>query len=171
MTCEGPDEREVESMAAVLNKYLTFSLGDETYGMPILRVKEIIGLSEITKMPSMPMAVRGVINLRGTIIPIIDLRVKFGMSERAYDNRTCIIVVEPAERDAPRCGLVVDTVSEVMGIPSDFIEPPPRFGNSSENAYLTGLGKMRDKVILLLEIDRVLGGAEVESFGNLQAPA
>ncbi len=158
-------------MAVVLNKYLTFALGDETFGMPILRVKEIIGLSEITKMPGMPVAVRGVINLRGTIIPIIDLRVKFGMPERAYDNRTCIIVVEPAERDAPRCGLVVDTVSEVMDIPSEFIETPPRFGKSLEGSYLTGLGKMRDKVILLLEIDRVLGDAEAELFGDLQAPA
>lgn len=160
-------------MAVTSEKYLTFFLGAETYGMPILSVKEIIGMTDITPMPGMPVAVRGVINLRGSIIPVVDLRLKFGMQERAYDNRTCIIVVESGRRDdgarrtaegplSTRDGLIVDKVSEVLDIARDCIEPPPRFSGTPEEWYIMGLGKVRDMVVMLLEVERILDREERE---------
>ncbi len=159
-------------MAVASGKYLTFALETQTYGMPILCVKEIIGMTDITPLPGMPAAVRGVINLRGNIIPVVDLRLKFGMPERDYDDRTCIVVVESGRKEGAgalqttggplsgRDGLIVDKVSEVLDIPQDSIEEPPRFRGTPAEWYLMGLGKVRDKVVMLLEVERILDREE-----------
>lgn len=142
-------------------KYLTFVLGHEEYGIPIQKVKEIIGMMEITNIPKSPGFIKGVINLRGKIIPIMDLRLKFGLEKKEYTERTCIIVVEVIiEKTKRQMGIVVDTVSEVVNVQKGEIEPPPEYGNHSSVEFLTGLGKVKGKVILLLEIEKILNTEE-----------
>ncbi len=144
-------------MAVQLNRYLTFLLGDEIYGLSIIKVKEIIGMMKITNVPGMPDYVKGVINLRGKIIPAIDLRQKFGFSEAEYDDRTCIIVVEINNAQENRLtGVIVDRVWEVLDIDKENIEDPPAYGNSIDDDFLYGIGKMDDKVIMLLDSDRII---------------
>lgn len=148
-------------------KHLTFSLGNEEYGMPILKVKEIIGLMEITHVPQTPEFIKGVINLRGKIIPIMDLRLKFKMPEKNYNERTCIIVVEVLILEAKRLmGIVVDTVSEVVNIQASEIEPPPQYGTKVEAGFLTGMGKFKGKVVMLLNIEQIINYEEIINLLN-----
>ena len=143
-------------------KYLTFSLADEEYGIGILKVKEIIGMMPITPVPQTPSFVKGVINLRGKVIPVVDLRLKFGMDSMDYTERTCIIVVEiEASSGSILMGIVVDSVSEVMQIKSDDIEDTPRFGTKLNTDYILGMAKMEGKVKILLDIDSVLSSHEL----------
>lgn len=143
-------------------KFLTFALGNEEYGIPIQKVKEIIGIMDITNIPRTPQFIKGVINLRGKIIPVMDLRLKFGLEEKAYNQRTCIIVVEINTAESNRMmGIVVDTVSEVVNIQNGEIEPPPRYSTDIDSEFLIGMGKVKGKVILLLEIEQVLTGEEL----------
>ena len=143
-------------------KFLTFTLGNEEYGIPIQKVKEIIGIMDITNIPKTPLFIKGVINLRGKIIPVMDLRLKFGLDEKAYNQRTCIIVVEISITENKRMmGIVVDTVSEVVNIQNSEIEPPPQYSAHDDNEFLTGMGKVKGKVILLLEIEQVLTSEEL----------
>jgi purine-binding chemotaxis protein CheW len=144
------------------NKFLTFLLGQEIYGLPIKKAKEIIGMMEITHIPKTQGYIKGVINLRGKIIPIVDLRLRFGMVEKEYTDRTCIIVIEAAANDNQRLvGIVVDTVSEVVNIQKGEIEPPPEYDAQIEGNFLMGLGKIKDKVILILDIDKILNREEL----------
>jgi len=146
-------------------KYLTFRLGKEEYGLEILKVKEIMGLMDITTVPQTPMYVRGVINLRGKVIPVIDLRLKFGMEEKDYDDRTCIIVVEiSGSSNSLQMGVVVDSVSEVLNIKSDDIEETPSFGAKLNTDYILGMAKTEGGVKILLDIDRVLNEDEIASL-------
>lgn len=138
-------------------KYLTFQLAGEEYGVEILKVREIIGLMDITCVPQTPEFVEGVINLRGRVIPVIDLRSKFGLPRTEYNDQTCIIVVDVGMM----MGIIVDTVSEVHDIPASSIEPPPSFGGAVDTSFILGMGKVRDSVKILLDIDRVLTGAEL----------
>ena len=152
---------EAAAQSVTHNKYLTFSLGQEEYGVEILKVREIIGVMDITPVPQTPKYVKGVINLRGKVIPVVDLRLKFKMEERSYDERTCIIVVEIKTKGSTiLMGVVVDSVSEVMPIPSDQIEPPPEMGGSIKSSYIMGMAKTKDDVKILLDIDRsvAIGG-------------
>ena len=143
-------------------KFLTFALGNEEYGIPIQKVKEIIGIMDITCIPRTPQFIKGVINLRGKIIPIMDLRLKFGLEEKEYNQRTCIIVVEINIAETKRqMGIVVDTVSEVVNIQKGDIEPPPQYGASLDTRFLTGMGKVKGKVILMLDIEQVLNSEEM----------
>ena len=135
-------------------QFLTFSLGDEEYGVDILKVQEIKGYVPTTRIPNAPHDVVGVLNLRGTIVPIVDLRRKFGMDQVEYDQFTAIVVVVVQNRIM---GMIVDSVSEVMSIPPGDIQPPPDFGGMNANA-LRGMGKVGDKLIILLDIDTVLLG-------------
>ncbi|MFP4662124.1 MAG: chemotaxis protein CheW [Halanaerobiales bacterium] len=138
-------------------KYLTFSLGKEEYGIPILKVKEIIGMMEITPIPKTPIFVQGVINLRGKIIPIIDLRLKFSLEKKEYTERTCIIVVDIESGETKRqVGVAVDAVSEVVNIQKDAIEEPPEYDEEGSEEFLTGIGKLENKVVMLLNTDKVL---------------
>lgn len=136
-----------------LNKYLTFALGEEEYGLEILKVREIIGLMDITRVPRMPDFIRGVINLRGKIIPVVDLRLKFGMDEQEDTKETCIIVVD---LEKLLIGVVVDKVSEVLDILEDRIEETPDFGISVDTEFILGVGKCDDDVVMILDIAKVL---------------
>jgi len=143
-------------------KYLTFSLGKEDYGIPILQVREIIGMMEITHVPRTPVFIKGVINLRGKIIPIMDLRSKFGMETIDYTERTCIIVVEiNVNNTKKQMGVVVDMVSEVLNIAQNEIEAALEYGAKVEGDFLTGMGKVKDKVIMLLNIDKIINCEEM----------
>lgn len=143
-------------------KYLTFSLSGEEYGIGILKVKEIIGLMAITTIPRMPAYLKGVINLRGKVIPVIDLRLKFTMAEADYTERTCIIVVEIAG-GAGRLliGVIVDSVSEVLNVKGADIEDTPAFGAKLDTEYILGMAKTGGRVKILLDIDRVLNSEEL----------
>ena len=143
------------------NKFLTFRLGDECYAIPILKIKEIIGMMAITKIPKLPKFIKGVINLRGKIIPVVDLRIKFGLDEKAYDERTSIIVMEIQNGSTTNInGVVVDTVQEVMDIPDSSIEPPPQYGSAANQEFLTGMGKVNENVIMLLDVDKIFSDSE-----------
>ena len=146
--------------ADLAGKHLTFVLGAEEYGVPVLKVREIIKIMDITHVPQMPTHVKGVVNLRGKVIPVVDLRLKFGFPELAYTERTCIIVVEvalPASRIM--MGIVVDAVSEVLNITPDEIEETPEFGERVTTDFMRGLAKVKGTVKVLLDLDRVLGAA------------
>lgn len=143
-------------------KYLTFSLEGEEYGIGILKIKEIIGLMPITRVPKTPPFVKGVINLRGKVIPIMDLRLRFGMEPAEYTERTCIIVVEMASAKGDiMIGLIVDSVSEVLNIKHEDIEQTPSFGTKLDTEYILGMAKVNKGVKILLNIDRVLTDAEI----------
>lgn len=149
-------------------KYLTFNLSTENYGIEILRVREIIGMLKVTKVPRMPKYVKGVINLRGRVIPVIDLRLRFGIEQRKYDRRTCIIVVEvQGEASGMLVGVIVDRVEEVIDFPGKDLEPAPAYGSGLKTEYIRAMGKIQNKVKILLEIDRVLSQAELLHLGEL----
>jgi len=138
-------------------KYLTFTLAAEEYGIGILKVKEIIGMMAITAIPQAPGYIKGIINLRGKVIPVVDLRRKFGIAEMAYTDRTCIIVAEVrTNKGHVLTGIVVDTVSEVVNIKSADIEDAPDFGTSLNTAYILGMAKAGSGIRILLDIDRVI---------------
>jgi len=138
-------------------KYLTFALAGEEYGIGILKVKEIIGTIPITTVPRTPLFMKGVINLRGKVIPVIDLRLKFGMKEISYTERTCIIVVETiGVQSTLLIGIVVDSVSEVLNIKNGDIEETPVFGADLDTDYILGIAKINEGVKILLDIDSVL---------------
>lgn len=143
-------------------KYLTFSMADEEYGIGILKIKEIIGMMPVTTIPQTPTFVKGVINLRGRVIPVIDLRLRFGMDSIDYTERTCIIVVEIEGTDGTvQIGIVVDSVSEVLNIKGDDIEETPTFGTKLNTSYILGMAKMEGGVKILLDIDRVLSEDQI----------
>ncbi len=151
-----------------LGKYLTFRTGEEEYGIEILKVIEIIGLMPITEVPRTPGFVRGVINLRGRIIPIVDLRLKFGLPEIEYTDRTCIIIVQITRGDQQvNTGLVVDHVSEVVNIETTHFEHTPSFGPNVDTKFILGIGKVGDRVVLLLDVDEVLSVEEVGIVGQV----
>ena len=146
-------------------KYLSFALASEEYGLEIIKVREIIGIMQITAVPQTPAYVRGVINLRGKVIPVIDLRAKFGMEATETTDQTCIIVVEIAQDNQKfSTGIVVDRVQEVLDISVDQIEDAPQFGSSVETDFILGMGKIGESVKILLDIDKVLACDELESF-------
>lgn len=149
-------------------KYLTFFLGDEEYGVQILKVHEIIGMLPVTRVPRMPDYIRGVINLRGKVIPTFDLRTRFGMLAGETGTETCIIVV--AVRGV-QIGIVVDRVSEVADVAAADIEPPPSFGAELSVEYLLGMAKTNGRVRLLLDIDRVLQTTEISAARNVALAA
>ena len=143
-------------------KYLTFSLADEEYGIGILKVKEIIGLMPVTLVPKMPGHIKGVINLRGKVIPVVDLRLKFGMANVEATERTCIIVVEIASGQQKNAmGMVVDSVSEVLNVRAAEIEDTPSFGSQLDTTYILGMAKSGQGVKILLDIDKVMSDNEI----------
>ena len=156
-------DQAIKAMADREGKYLTFALAGEEYGIGILKIREIIGIMPITSIPRTPEFVKGVINLRGKVIPIIDLRLRFGMEPMEYTDRTCIIVVEiNAHQDVTiQIGAIVDTVSEVLNIKGEDIEDTPAFGASLDTEYILGMAKVSGGVKILLDIDRVLNSEEI----------
>lgn len=138
-------------------KFLTFLLGEEIYGLPIKKAREIIGITDITHIPRTQKYIKGVINLRGKIIPIIDLRLKFGLEEKAYNERTCVIIIEVDSQDSKRqVGIIVDAVYEVINIQKNEIDESPEYDAPLQREFLLGLGKMKDRVIMILNIEEIL---------------
>ena len=162
MESNGAMDQAVKVPAAKAGKFLTFTLKEEEYGIGILKVKEIIGMMPVTSVPRTPEFVKGVINLRGKVIPVVDLRLKFSMESIPYNERTCIIVVEiDSAKATVLIGIVVDAVSEVLNIEEKNIENAPTFGTSLDTEYILGMAKMEGGVKILLDIDRVLSQEEV----------
>ena len=155
----------VGAMTKREGKYLTFTMANEEYGIIILKIKEIIGMIAITSVPQTPEYVKGVINLRGKVIPVVDLRLKFGMEAIDYNERTCIIVLDIGNQNtALMIGIVVDSVSEVLNIKDADIEDAPNFGTALETDYIMGMAKSEKSVKILLDIDKVLEAVEVSQF-------
>jgi purine-binding chemotaxis protein CheW len=155
-------DQAVKVMEEREGKYLTFTLANEEYGIGILKIKEIIGMMPVTTVPQTPKFVKGVINLRGKVIPVIDLRLRFGMESIDYTERTCIIVVEiDGTLGTVQIGIVVDSVSEVLNIKGEDIEDTPTFGTKLDTNYILGMAKMEGGVKILLDIDRVLNNKEI----------
>ena len=153
-------------------KYLTFRLGPEEFGARVDTVREIMGVQEITAVPQTPDYLKGVINLRGKVIPVVDLRLKFGLEAIEYTQRTCIIVVQVrGEIGTIQVGLVVDTVSEVLNLAGSDIENTPDFGAQLTTPFILGMAKVKGKVKILLDIDRVVSAQEISGFGSLLARA
>lgn len=140
-------------------KYLFFNLGDELYGINIMNVTEIIEMERITEIPDMPDYVKGVINLRGKVIPVMDLRLRFNMSEREYDDRTCIVVITD---ETASLGLIVDTVAEVHALAATDIEETPTFSGAARDHYVEGIGKVGDRVTVLIDARKILQGDELQ---------
>ncbi len=145
------------------DKFLTFTVGKEDYGLEIYHVTEIIGIQKITEVPDMPDYVKGVINLRGKVIPIMDVRKRFKFDERDYDDRTCIVVVHINDTSL---GLVVDTVKEVSDIPEKDIQPPPEIAEGNRQFFIRGLGKVEEEVKILLDAEKLLSKSEIPKAGS-----
>jgi purine-binding chemotaxis protein CheW len=164
----GTSEVNSDLPQRLAGKYMTFKLAQEEYGLEILRVREIIGLMDITRVPKTREFIRGVINLRGKVIPVIDLRLKFGMPRLEATDQTVIIVVQcTAGNSTLTMGILVDEVLEVLNIEAPQIEPPPRFGKSSvETDFVLGVGKAEKRVIFLLDIEKVLTADETAEMAH-----
>jgi purine-binding chemotaxis protein CheW len=159
-----------EGVPALAGKYLTFALGAEEYGVPVLRVREIIKIMDITAVPQVPPSVKGVINLRGKVTPVVDLRLKFGFAEQEYTERTAIVVVEIESAEGTvLMGVIVDAVSDVLSIAGDDIEHTPSFGAQVRTDYLKGVAKVRGTVKLLIDLDRVFAGGSAVAGDFLAA--
>jgi purine-binding chemotaxis protein CheW len=161
--------KEKEEMTQ--QQYLTFFLADEEYAINIQRVKEIIEYAPVTKVPKVPAWIRGVINLRGNVVPVVDLTVRFGLEERPVTKTTCIVIVE-VEQDSERTvmGVIADAVNQVIDLTPKDIEEPPVFGTRVRLEYLFGMGKLGKKFALILNIDSVLSNTELLTVSALQAP-
>lgn len=161
-------DQAVRAMAGKAGKFLTFKLAEEDYGIEIRKIKEIIGIMPVTTVPKTPQFVKGVINLRGKVIPVIDLRARFGMPAVEYTDRTCIVVVEIESQGVTvMIGIVVDTVSEVLNIKADAIEPPPTFGQRLNIDYILGMAKMEGGVKILIDIDQVMGADVIQTLDKV----
>jgi purine-binding chemotaxis protein CheW len=167
MNTVAADENRSEKVRHREGKYLTFTLAGEEYGIGILKVKEIIGIITITAIPQTPPYIKGVINLRGKVIPVIDLRLKFGMSPMEYTERTCIIVIEVSQGPGYLLiGILVDSVSEVLNIKGADIEDTPNFGTQLNTDFILGMAKAGGGIKILLDIDRVMNADEVAALEN-----
>lgn len=148
-----------------LHQYLTFVLGGEVFAMGILAIKEIIEYASLTEVPMMPGYVRGVINLRGSVVPVIDLSLRFGKPSSPVTKRTCIVIIEAvASGERHVLGVVVDAVNAVLDIPSAEIEPPPAFGASVRTDFIQGMGKVNGKFVILLDVNHVLAADEMDAL-------
>lgn len=151
-----------------VEKYLSFHVGPEEFAVAVLSVREIIGMQDVTAVPHTPPYLKGIINLRGKVIPVVDLRLKFGMPSAEYTQRTCIVVVDIAGEDSRMLmGVVVDSVSEVLNVSPSDIESTPDFGEGVTIPYLRGIAKSKGKVKILLDIDKVLSTTEISGLGSM----
>ena len=165
-----PTATPVTGTSKQTGKYLTVVLENEAYGLNVLKIREIIRMQKITPVPQMPVFVKGVINLRGRVIPIVDLRVKFGLKAE-FTERTCIVVVQvklPSEQ-VVQMGLIVDSVEEVVNLADVDIEPTPEFGAKIDTSYLLGMAKVKGQVKTLLDIDRVVSPEAVQAIAQATA--
>jgi purine-binding chemotaxis protein CheW len=160
----------VGSADASPQQYLTFSLGGEVFALGILNVKEIIEFGNITEIPMMPAFIRGVINLRGAVVPVIDLSARFGGPASTVSRRTCIVIVELGEGEERQdLGVIVDAVNEVLEIPRTEIEPPPSFGAKIRADFIQGMGKVEGHFVIILNVDRVLSPQEITMLASMSS--
>ena len=160
----------VGSADASPQQYLTFSLGGEVFALGILNVKEIIEFGNITEIPMMPAFIRGVINLRGAVVPVIDLSARFGGPASTVSRRTCIVIVELGEGEERQdLGVIVDAVNEVLEIPRSEIEPPPTFGAKIRADFIQGMGKVEGRFVIILNVDRVLSPQEITMLASMSS--
>ena len=141
------------------NQFVTFSLGDETYGVSVLSVQEIIGMAYITHVPSSLQYMKGVINMRGAVVPVIDMRIRFNMPLRAYDSNTVIIIIESRNR---QIGMIVDSVSDVLGIPVTGIHETPQFSSNVDRDFIKSIGRVNENLIIILNVERIISGDSEE---------
>jgi len=153
-----PQARTERAAPAMPNEFLTFTLGQEEYGVDILKVQEIRGYDTVTRIPDTPDFLKGVINLRGTIVPVVDLRIKFRLERAEYNSFTVMIILNIARRVV---GMVVDGVSDVLQLAPDQIRPPPEFGGALDTQYITGLGTLDNRMLILVDIERLMSGADM----------
>jgi len=140
------------------NQFVTFVIGEETYGVEVLKVQEIIGMTQITHVPNAMSFMKGVINLRGSVVPVVDMRIKFSMGEREYDTFTVIIIVEVRGR---MIGMIVDSVSDVVNIPVRSIQDTPHFSAKIETDFIMGIGQVEEKLVIILDVDRIMSSEEM----------
>lgn len=169
-----PVEARSVALADKAGKYLTFELGKESYGVPVLTVREIIRAIDITPVPLMPDYVKGVINLRGKVIPVIDLRIRFGLGKAEYGETTCTIVSQVNHADGVQSllGLVVDAVQEVSQVKGEELEPPPNFGGVLNADYIVGMARIKGSIKSLLDVDKIIAAEmtdTIEAMNNQQA--
>jgi len=158
-----------EQKLNISGKFLTFLLDREEYGIEVLRIKEIVGLMDITPIPMSPDFVKGIINLRGKIIPVIDLRLKFELKAADYDDKTCIVVTElNANNSSFIMGLIVDTVCEVLTVTPDIVEKTPKFGNNFDPKFILGVAKVRNQIKTLLDINGILSQEELVVLDSIE---
>ena len=155
------------------HQYLTFTLGNELFAIGILAIKEIIEYSHLTRVPMMPDYLRGVINLRGAVVPVVDLPVRFGREASSVTKRTCVVIIEILLNNGERqdVGIVVDSVDSVIDIPAGDIEPPPAFGTKITADFIRGMGKLNGRFVILLEVSFVLGVEEMALLQESTQPA
>ncbi|MDP4180981.1 MAG: chemotaxis protein CheW [Bacillota bacterium] len=158
------EEIDVTEEDSQKDKFLTFSLGKEFYGVEIIYVTEIIGIQPITEVPELPVYIKGIINLRGKIIPVMDVRLRFKKEANDYNDRTCIIVIDVKEISI---GLIVDAVSDVLDISSQDIVPPPDVNVNSHNRFIKGIGKVGNDVKLLLDCEKLISDDDAQSLTNI----
>jgi purine-binding chemotaxis protein CheW len=157
---------------AQTTQYLTFKLADEVFALDISKVREVLDFTTITKVPRTPEFMRGVINLRGSVVPVVDLRLKFGMTQTERTVNTCIIITEVSvDGETTILGALADSVQEVMDLEPDRIEPAPKIGTKLRTEFIKGMGKQNDKFIILLDINRVFSTDELALVQNAEAPA
>ncbi len=163
-----PTPADNATIEARAGKYLIFRLGSEEFGIKVIKVREIMGIQEVTPVPQTPAFIKGVINLRGKVIPVVDLRLKFDLASDPYTPRTCIIVVKTElATDELTMGVIVDEVVEVLNLLPADIEDTPDFGSGVETPFLLGMAKAKDKVKILLDIDEILNNQELQGLGGL----
>lgn len=161
-----PTPSTVQADGAGGNEYLAFTLGREEYGIDILRVQEIRGYEPVTRIANSPAFIKGVVNLRGTIVPVVDMRIKFDLGEPSYDQFTVVIILNIGGRVV---GMVVDSVSDVMTLSADQVKPAPDVGTTFDSDYLIGLGTLDDRMLILVDIDKLMSSSEMGLFDRLAA--
>jgi purine-binding chemotaxis protein CheW len=148
-------------------QYLTFMLGKETFAVSILRIKEIIEYGQLTTVPMMPVFIRGVINLRGAVVPVMDLMARFGQDSSALSKRTCVVILEiELEGETQDVGILVDAVNEVLEIAGSEVEPAPRFGTSIRADFISGMGKVNGKFVIILDLNRIVSSGELQQLAE-----
>ncbi len=155
------DEFDEDEEDTLKDRYLTFKVKKEDYGIEIARVQEIVGIQDITPVPEMPNYIRGVINLRGNVINVVDIRLRFGMEEKTYDERTCIIIIQVENVEV---GVIVDNVNEVCVIPEEDIKKNSKLGKSEKGSFIKGLGKLDDKIKMILDVEKLLTEEELDGL-------
>lgn len=152
-----------------MNQYLTFNLDDEVFALGIAKVREVLDFTDVTRVPQTPAFMRGVINLRGNVVPVVDMRTKFGMSETQPTVNTCIIIAEVMmDGESSVLGALVDSVQEVLELDADQIEPPPRIGTKLDTEFIRGMGKHNEEFIIILDIDRVFSADEISLIQSVE---